>query len=118
WHWQDIRSGEEHHDLQPRAHEHAATWGEGYRIRDLPRRYTVQRLGDAAGDEPSEDAAFRCCGSQSAIQLPLDANRSAGRRCALQELWPCAQISSGFRLPAARFPLPQAGWRYGDYPAA
>ena len=49
-HRQDLRAGEEHHHLQPRAHEHAAARGEGHGVRDLPRRHADQRLGHAARD--------------------------------------------------------------------
>ncbi len=49
-HRQDLRAGKEHHHLQPGAHEHAAARGEGYGVRDLPRRHADQRLGHAARD--------------------------------------------------------------------
>jgi len=41
-HRQDLWPGKEHHDLQPRAHEHAAAWREGHGVRDLPRRHPAQ----------------------------------------------------------------------------
>ncbi len=64
---------QEHHDLQPRAHEHAAARGEGHRVRDLPRRHADQRLGHAPREQPREDAQVRRGGSQSPVQLPLGA---------------------------------------------
>ena len=89
-HRQDLRAGEEHHDLQPRAHEHAAARGEGHGVRDLPRRHADQRLGHAARDEPGEEAEVRRGGGQSAVQLSLGAERGDGRGHAVQEprRWP------------------------------
>ena len=80
-----LRAGEEHHHLQPGAHEHAAARGEGHGVRDLPRRHADQRLGHAARDEPGEEAEVRRGRRQSAVQLPLGARRSDGRGRALQE---------------------------------
>lgn len=36
--------GEKHHHLQLSPHEHAAKWGNGFGIRDFPRRLTAQGL--------------------------------------------------------------------------
>src|SRR3546814_4779216 len=52
-----LRHGEEHHHLQPGAHEHAAARGEGHRVRDLPRRHPDQRLGLPARDQPGQETA-------------------------------------------------------------
>ena len=41
-HRQDLRTGEEYHDLQPRTHEYATAWGEGLRVRDFSWRYAPQ----------------------------------------------------------------------------
>ena len=90
-HRQDFRAGKEHHHLQPGAHEHAAARGEGHGVRNLPRRHADQRLGHAARDEPGQEAAVRRRRRQSAVQLPLGAERGDGRGRALQEPRPGAQ---------------------------
>ena len=90
-HRQDLRAGKEHHHLQPRAHEHAAARGEGFGVRNLPRRHADQRLGHAARDQPGQEALLRCRGRQSAVQLPLGPDRGDGRGRALQELRPGAR---------------------------
>jgi transposase-like protein len=41
-HRQNLRAGKEHNYLQPGAHEHAASRGEGFGVRDLPRRHAAQ----------------------------------------------------------------------------
>ena len=101
-----LRAGEEHHHLQPRAHEHAAARGEGHGVRDLPRRHADQRLGHAARDEPREEAEVRRRGRQSAVQLPLGADRGDGRGRALQEL------RAGARSRAADFAFLLHGFHY------
>ena len=117
-HRQDLRAGEEHHHLQPGAHEHAAARGEGHGVRDLPRRHADQRLGHAARDQPGEEAAVRRGGRQSAVQLSLGADRGDGRRHAVQEPRRGAQERGRLRVPAARSPLPEGRRRDGDHPAA
>ena len=68
--------------------------------------------------EPGEEAAVRRGGRQSAVQLPLGADRGDGRGRALQELRPGAQDRGRLRVPAARVPLPEGRRRDGDHPAA
>ena len=101
-HRQDLRAGEEHHDLQPRAHEHAAARGEGHGVRNLPRRHADQRLGHAARDEPRQEAEVRRGGGQSAVQLPLGAERGDGRGHAVQEPRAGPEERGRLRVPAAR----------------
>ena len=49
----------QHHHLQPRPHEHAAAWGEGFGVRNLPRRHAAQRVGHDAGAESRQKATVR-----------------------------------------------------------
>ena len=50
--------------------------GERFGVPYLPRRHPHERLGLAARDEPGQDAEVRCRGGQSAVQLPMGADRS------------------------------------------
>jgi hypothetical protein len=109
---------EEHHHLQPGAHEHAAARGEGHRVRNLPRRHAGQRLGHAARAEPGQKARVRRHRGQPALQLPLGAGRGDGRRRALQEPRPGAQVGGGLCLFAARLSLPERRGGDGHHPAA
>jgi type I restriction enzyme M protein len=76
---QDLRPRKKHHHLQPRPHEHAAARGQGHGIRNLPRRHPAQRMGADAGAQPRPKTQLRCHRRQSALQLPLGAQRGPGR---------------------------------------